>query len=186
MKPLWTIAAGVTGGLLGAGLLLLAIRPPRGETVRLMPPPTSQPILVYVAGAVAEPGVYPLPVGCRVRDAIQASGGLLPEADQNALNLAAFLEDGQRLYIPFRPGPGPSPEASVEPEISAQTPININTATVEQLVSLPGIGPILAQRIVDYRQANGAFQRAGDLLEVAGIGPTSFERIRQLITVQPE
>ncbi|MEJ2707736.1 MAG: helix-hairpin-helix domain-containing protein [Anaerolineales bacterium] len=184
MKQLWMIAVGVIGGLLGAGLLLLAARPPRGEAIRLLPPPTPHPILVHVAGAVAEPGVYPLPVGCRVRDAIQASGGLLPDADQNALNLAAFLEDGQRLYIPSLPAPEESTSDQTEPEISAQTPININTATVEQLDMLPGIGPVLAQRIVDYRQTHGSFQRAGDILEVEGIGPTSYERIRQLISVQ--
>jgi competence protein ComEA len=184
MKQLWIIAVGVAGGLLGAGLLLLAVRPPRGEAIRLLPPPTPQPILVHVAGAVVKPGAYTLPVDSRARDAIQASGGLLSEADQDALNLAAFLEDGQRLYIPFLPAPGPSPDEPAQPELSAQTPININTASVEQLDLLPGIGPVLAQRIVDYRQAHGSFQRTGDILEVEGIGPTSYERIRQLISVQ--
>lgn len=195
MKTVRDIALGVVFGLLGAGVLLLATRPARGEPVRLSPPPTPAPILVHVAGAVVHPQVYSLPPGSRVQEALAAAGGHLPEADLSALNLAAPLEDGERLWVPsagaaVTPAPTGGEPASPGRETSETLPerspgrINLNTASPSELESLPGIGPALAQRIVAYRQAHGPFTRAEDLLEVPGIGPATFAQIESLITLE--
>ena len=202
----WYIAFGVACGLLGGGLLFWVTRPPTGAAVTLLPLPSPAPILIHIAGAVQQEGVYPLPPGSRVRDAIQAAGGLLPAADGMGLNLAAPLEDGQRLLIPRQtptPTPRPTPErratseataaaeagADAETETdtdpTASTLINLNTATLEELDALPGIGPAIAQRILDYRAANGPFAAIEDLQNVKGIGALTFEKIKTWITIGP-
>jgi len=196
MKEWWKIAFGVVIGILGAAVILLVSRPPRGQPIALMPPPTAAPIAVQVAGAVVHPGVYGLPPGSRVQDAIQAAGGLLPTADNQALNLAALLQDGGKILVPFqRPtqpistagtGSEPAVLASTSPSFStpdAAHPLNINTATLAELDSLPGIGPVTAQNIIDYRTANGPFATIEDLLKIPGIGPKTFEKVKNLITV---
>lgn len=187
MKDWWKIAFGVLCGLLGAGLILLVARQPRGESIRLLPPPTPAPLIVHVDGAVAQPGVYTLAVGSRVQDAIQAAGGLLPEANTASVNLAAILQDGSRVFVPtLQPTSPPgapivSPPARFSPSLGNL--ININTATQAELESLPGIGPALAQRVIAYREANGPFQSIEDIMKVSGIGPKTFEKIKDLITV---
>ena len=183
----WKIAFGVVVGLLAAGLILLVSQSPQGEAITLLPPPTPAPIVVHVAGAVMQPGVYTLPAGSRVQDAIQAAGGFLPEANQQALNLAAFLEDGSRVSIPTI-APTPLPANQVTPGAKTPTPditypINLNTATQAELESLPEIGPITAQKIIEYREKNGPFQKIEDILNVPGIGQKTFEEIKALITV---
>lgn len=182
----WQAIFGVLAGLLAAGGLWLAASPPRGEPVRLLPPPTPPALTIHVSGAVVQPGVYTLPPGSRVTDAIRAAGGLLPEADSQALNLAAPLEDGLRLHAP-RQGEAPvsiSPESrSSNPALPGQQRININTASKEQLESLPGIGPVMAQAILDHRQAHGPFASAEAIQDVDGIGPVTYQAIRDLITV---
>lgn len=183
MKTAWAIAFGVAAGLLAAGLLLLVARAPSGQAVQLLPPPTVPPLTVDVTGAVARPGVYALPPGSRVQDAIQAAGGLRPEADQELLNLAAPLKDGQVVRAPRMsaaaagtPGPATTPGGLV----------NINTASLQELDTLPGIGPVLAQRILDYRAANGPFGTVEDLQQVEGLGPGIFEKIKDLVTVEDQ
>ena len=194
MNDWWKVAFGVVCGLLGSGVILLVSSPPRGQPVTLSPPPSPPPIAVHVAGAAVNPGVYNLPAGSRVRDAIQAAGGLLPEADAQALNLAAFAQDGERLEIPTLPTPTAPPSrlavASPVPSTSTPTtvpssadPININTASQAELESLPYIGPVLAQRIIEYRQANGPFESIEQIIEIYGIGQKTFENIQDLITV---
>ncbi len=183
----WPISLGVLIGLLAAGLLLLMSRPPLGEAIRLSPPPTALPLVVDVNGAVTQPGLYVLPPGSRVQDAIQAAGGSLPEADLAGLNLAAPLEDGAAIRLPAQ-GETQSPQ----PSRSGDVPIpgvpggliNINTATQGELESLPGIGPALAQRVIDYRGANGPFPEIEAIQNVSGIGPGIFEKIKELITVE--
>jgi hypothetical protein len=100
MKTWWAIALTAVVSLLAVGVLFLVSRQPRGEGIRLVPPPSPQPLVVHVSGAVLNPGLYQLPPGSRVQDAIQAAGGLLPEADAVALNLAALIKDGQRVPVP--------------------------------------------------------------------------------------
>jgi competence protein ComEA len=124
--------------------------------------------------------VYDLPFGSIVQDAIDAAGGLSADASQDRVNLAAALEDGQQVYVPefsdeaapSIPNPGNSTEQ-----------ISINTASAPELERLPGIGPVLAQRIVEYREQNGPYQRLEDLLEVEGIGPSKLESVQDYIQV---
>lgn len=124
--------------------------------------------MVYVEGGVVNPGVYLLREGDRVVDAIEAAGGFIPDADRGAVNLAATLRDGEQIHI-YKIGDVPQK-------------VNINTADVWLLEALEGIGPILAQRIVDYRSENGPFQRIEDLKKVNGIGSKIFEQIKDKIT----
>ncbi len=181
------LAAGVLIGLLASGIILLATAPPRGGAIELQPPPTQGAMLVHVGGAVQQPGVYSLPAGSRVYQAIQAAGGLTPDADAQAINQAAVLEDGMALFVPalnqtaFEDGPSviaPPAQRSAQPTL-----VNINTATQEELESLPEIGPELAQRIIAYRTENGPFQSAEAIQDVPGIGPTIFDHLQDLITV---
>lgn len=140
-------------------------------------------ITVHVAGAVGRPGVYQLPAGARVSQAVQLAGPL-PEANPHALNLAAPLKDGQQIIVPRA---GEEASTNVVPGSTGSTPkakVNINTAGLEELDSLPGIGPALAQRILDYRQQHGPFRSIEDLQNVSGIGSKRFEELKDLITVQ--
>ena len=204
MKHWWAVAFGLLGGLLGAGLLLLVANPPNGEAIHLSPPPTAPPLLVHVDGAVSRPGVYALAGGSRIQDAIESAGGLLAESDPGSLNLAAFLEDGERVSVPFqvegrasdglpaRASPAEEPLIEEPPEgaggggLATSTPdwpVDINTASQAELESLPGIGPVLAGRIIAYRQENGPFSKIEDIQNVSGIGSKTFERFKDLITV---
>lgn len=141
------------------------------------------PVLaVYVTGCVKAPGVYRLPKGSRVEDAIAAAGGLLDGADSENLNLAAILSDGQRLHIPVLQRDGLAEEQTSQR--GHDNRINLNTATERDLESLPGIGPEIARRIVEYRQQNGRFTSVDDLKKVSGIGEKTLNRIRQLLRVR--
>ena len=200
MKRVWEISLAVVVGLLAAGVILLVGRAPRGEAVKLLPPPTAPPVLVYVVGAVATPGVYSLPAGSHVWDAVQQAGGLLPGANQEVVNLAAVLRDGDKINFPLQGDPTravnePTPAAAAfqteeQPGTAATAPppgarqVNINTASAAELESLPGIGPVLAQRVLEYRQKHGSFTNIEEILKVNGIGPATFERIKLLITIQ--
>ncbi|MDR1089041.1 MAG: helix-hairpin-helix domain-containing protein [Coriobacteriales bacterium] len=141
-------------------------------------------ILVDVAGAVQSPGVYELPEDSRVQDALDLAGGLTPDADESTINRAAVLEDGARVFIPTRPAVTtedtntPSDTPSVDSDTGM---VNINTADVYVLQTLPGIGPVIAERIINYRAVHGPFTRIEDLQNVEGIGPGILEKIRSLI-----
>ena len=185
----WDVAFGVVVGVLTStalvAALLLVLQSPSGATVRLvLPTPTS--VVVHVAGAVARPGVYQLPPGSRVVDALEAAGGALPEAAVEALNLAQPLEDGQRIWVPARGQPSPTYVAAATPTATAMPAfpkLDLNTATAQELEALPGIGPVLARRIVEYRDRFGPFQKVEDLLAVRGIGPVLLEKIRPYVYV---
>ena len=182
-KTWWWLAAFIIMGvLLGVGILFLVTRPPRGEPIVLLPAPTPAPITVYISGSVNQPGLYALPTGSRVNDAIQAAGGFTGEANTGVLNLAEILEDGEQIKVPgiMPPDPASGMSRSINPSL---TLVDINIATLEQLDTLPEIGPITAQNIIDYRNANGAFAKIEDILDVKGIGPMTFEKIKDLITV---
>lgn len=189
LKFILNLVAGILFGLFLAALVWVVTRNPSGQAVMLRPAPTERPIIVHVTGAVPRPGVYALPKGARIQDAVSAAGGFLAEANKEALNLAQELEDGQKLEIPFLEGfspvlPTPAVvNAPVSPEDTDL--ININTASALELETLPGVGPTLAQRIVQYREQNGPFLSTEDIINVSGVGPGTYERIKDLITVGP-
>ena len=145
------------------------------------PTPSSAAILiVHVAGWVREPGVYELPEGARVVDALELAGGARRGADLSALNLAAVLADAQQVLVPKR---GASPAGRGAGSGQVQALVNLNTATAEELETLPGIGEVLAQRILDHRQEHGPFRTVEDLLDVSGIGDQRLEDLRDKVTV---
>jgi competence protein ComEA len=136
---------------------------------------------VHVAGAVRRPGLYRLPSGARVAAAIRRAGGPLPTADLAAINLAARVEDGQQVVVPARAATGAVGGAAAA-ATAAGGPISLGTATVEQLERLDGIGPTLAERIVQHRQASGGFASLDQLAEVEGIGEKRLEALEQALT----
>ncbi len=141
-------------------------------------------IAVHVAGAVRKPGVYYFSQRARVVDAVEKAG-LLDEADLNQLNLARILSDGEKLYVP-RVGEVTNlvqGSGGVFEDSSGSGKINLNTASAEQLEELPGIGPALAKRIVDYREKHGYFKNIEDIQNVSGIGSKRFEQIKDLVTI---
>lgn len=151
--------------------------------------PTAAPrVLVHVLGAVVSPGVYELGPGGRVVDAIAAAGGFTADAETAAINLARIAVDGEQLYVPRigeepRPAPGGVDGGGVAPGGAGGGLLNINTATVAELDTLPRIGPAIAQRIIDHREANGPFASIDDLGEVPGIGDATLEGLRDKVTV---
>ncbi|OGO26993.1 MAG: hypothetical protein A2136_09205 [Chloroflexi bacterium RBG_16_54_11] len=172
----------IVGVLLGAGIIFLVTRPPRGKAIILLPPPTQAPLTIYLSGGVKETGLYSLPPGSRVNDAIQAAGGLADGAIISQLNLAKLLVDGERVDVPVL-ATLPSPAEGTQPVNGSVSLVDINSATLEQLDTLPEIGPKTAQNILDYRRANGPFARIEDIQDVPGIGQITFDKIKDLITV---
>jgi competence protein ComEA len=148
--------------------------------------PTSAPpverVLVHVAGAVAEPGVYDLAPGARVRDAVVAAGGPTADADWNALNLAAVVSDASRVYVPVVGEDVPPDVLGGSGAATANGPVDVNRATVDELDELPGIGPATATAIVTERERNGPFVDVDDLDRVPGIGPAKLDALRDLVT----
>lgn len=134
-------------------------------------------LVVDVAGAVRRPGLYRLASGARVADALAAAGGATPRANVDAVNLAAPLADGLQVVVPLRGAPGASSSSAP----SSTAPVDLNSASVEQLDALPGIGPSTAQKIVDYRQAHGAFHSLEELDAVPGIGAGRIAQLKGLV-----
>ncbi len=137
-------------------------------------------LVVHVAGAVRRPGLYQLPEGSRIDDAIRKAGGTKPRADLGLVNLAAPIADGQQVLVPTRASAGAPAGAGVAPAAPAG-PVHLNTATLEQLDELPGVGPVTAEKILAYREEHGAFQSVDELDAVPGIGPARLEELRQLV-----
>jgi competence protein ComEA len=176
-------------------------QPPKPEAVPTEPTAPTEPtpsaeVVVHVSGAVKRAGVYRLAPESRVADAIEQAGGATEHADLDALNLAEPLQDGQKIHVPRKGEVSAPAVASVAPSrtprsapqaaatATPQFPINLNTATAEQLEAIPGIGPVLAQRIIEYRQTHGRFQSVDELLEVHGIGPKRLENMRPYVVVK--
>jgi competence protein ComEA len=184
-QHIYTLLFGLLAGLLSSGLLLLFINQPSGFSIELQPPPTASMITIHVSGAVEEPGVYTLPPGSIAQQAVEAAGGLLEQANLDLVNLAARLEDGEQIHIPLlRPT-----ELDDAGDLAAlSTPygdrLNINTAQAPELEQLPGIGPALAQSIIEYREQHGPFQSVDELINVPGIGPAKLGNLRDLIRLQ--
>ncbi|WP_433385075.1 helix-hairpin-helix domain-containing protein [Actinoplanes sp. CA-142083] len=199
VKALAAVAAGV---LLIAGLLAWRSRPrvdpvapPSFEVTDAVTKPSAPgaaspaaaEIVVAVGGKVRKPGLVRLPPGARVADALNAAGGAEPGVDVAMLNLARKVVDGELIMVGVTPspgvalptGPGPAATGAAAPA----GPINLNTATLADLDSLPGVGPVLAQRILDARDAQGGFKAVGDLRKVDGIGDARYEQLKDLVTV---
>jgi competence protein ComEA len=145
-------------------------------------------VVVHAAGAVASPGLHRLGAGARVADLLAAAGGPAADADLDRVNLAATVADGERVWFPRVGEEAPPPVASPagpdagRPPASAG-PVDLNGATVEELEALPGVGPTIAAAIVQHRDEHGPFRSVDDLLEVAGIGPSRLEQLRDLVSV---
>jgi competence protein ComEA len=170
---LLTLAACHSPGLVITAAPLPTVTPP-------LPTATPGPLHVHVDGAVRQPGDYTLPPGSLLDDAVRAAGGLADDADLEQLNLALDLYDGQHLHVP-RPGevlPTPTPHG-----LSADGRIDINRADAALLQTLPKVGPTTAQRIIEYRETQGPFETIEQIQEVKGIGPATFEGIKDLIVV---
>ena len=143
---------------------------------------TAPKLLVHVVGAVRRPGLYQLREGSRVADAVRRAGGATLRADLELVNLAAPVADGTQVVVPRRAPPAAAPGAPGTSEtVGAVGPLHLNTATVEQLDELPGIGPVTAAKIVEYREKHGAFASVDELDAVPGIGPTRLEELRELV-----
>lgn len=173
----------------GALVILRSSDPPAPPVERVVsrpeaaasPSPAKQ-VVVHVSGQVNKPGVYELPDGSRVQDAVAAAGGPLAESDANALNLAAVVADGQKVTVP-KPGEAVVADPGAPAEAGAPgAKVNLNLATPAQLEELPGVGPVLAERIVAHRQ-KGRFTSPRQLMEVSGFGPKKYESLKDLITV---
>jgi competence protein ComEA len=149
--------------------------------------PARTVLVVHVVGEVRQPGLYRLRDGARIADAVHRAGGALRDADLAAVNLAAPLVDGVQVVVPARSQDGTAAPSSGAAGASgggglAGPLVSLSSATVEQLDELPGVGPITAQKIVDYRTEHGPFASVDDLDAVPGIGPTRIEQLRDLVT----
>jgi len=139
-------------------------------------------LVIDVAGEVVSPGVYELPAGSRVIDAIKAAGGARPKAALSDLNLARVIKDGEQIYVDLIYAAGSSSRTGSKAAVP-RGPVNLNRATISQLDSLDGIGPVIAKRIIAYRTINGPFTAVEDLLKVSGIGDAKFAQIKEKIRV---
>lgn len=192
MKSWQGFVLGLCAGLVAAGLIILIATRPKGAAYQLKDAPTPSPIQVHVDGEVIHPGLYSLPRTARVADAVSAAGGLTEKAATAQINLAAPLLDGSKVYIPEEGELLPADKSSSlygttdEPALpSATNPLNINIATIEELMLLPGIGSTRAADIVYYRQVNGTFDSIEKIMDVPGIGETTYNQIKELISVNP-
>ena len=195
----WLLTLIVIGGA-GFAMIWWSRATPAPDATALLPapapqgttPPAGQPtstvpeIGVDVVGAVQRPGLYYLHEGARVDDAITAAGGFAPEANRDAINLAARLKDEQQLRVPHV-GEASVVARNVEPtsSVPAGGRLDLNTADAAALEALPGIGPEMARQIVAYRTAHGSFTSVDQLDEVSGIGPATLAELRNLVTVAP-
>lgn len=195
MKNWKWLLSGILLGLLLSGLYKLVSLPQKSQSFTLVtvtpnltpePRPTFSLIQVHVVGEVKIPGVYTLPQGASVQDAIEAAQGPTELAQQDLLNLAAMLTDGQRVYIPSKAETQVDVDSSQRSlVISPDSLVNINTASLEELDTLPGIGSVRAEAIIAYRTQNGYFMTTEDLMKVEGIGETTFNALKELITISP-
>ncbi|WUH96707.1 ComEA family DNA-binding protein [Spirillospora sp. NBC_00431] len=193
------VVIGLIAAVVAAGYLWLARPRPRPSTaaplasatladvrpsVSASPAAAGSSVVVHVLGKVKHPGVITLPSGSRVAEAIKAAGGVRPGAKTGDLNLARKLVDGEQIPVGVR-GPAPAPGAPPQPGASTApgTPLDLNTATADQLDDLPGVGPVLAQRIVDFRTRQGGFRSVEQLQDVSGIGARRFTDLKPMVRV---
>jgi len=193
-RDVWIVAAFLALAAVGGGLLWS-----RGGSAAVAPPAVvSQPedegsespsdgletaLYVHVAGAVRRPGLYELPEGTRVADALDAAHGALPRADLDLINLAEPVTDGVQVYVPRRGESSAQPGSAASPAAGDSVLVDINSADQAALESIPGIGPVKGAAILEYRESVGRFESVEELLEVNGIGPATLESMRAHVTV---
>ncbi|HEY8462852.1 MAG TPA: helix-hairpin-helix domain-containing protein [Bacillota bacterium] len=207
------IAAIVLLLLLALGGVLLYITDPLRKATEYREELPLEQLYVHICGAVTKPGVVAVSAGSRVFEAIAKAGGPLAEADLDQINLAAFVEDGEQIYLPkkgevvlipayrrktgaelkksdsvtgfSKAGKGNRPRSAVaKPKLKVTWPLDVNQATREQLESVPGIGPVMAEKILAYRQVNGRFANIEEMLKVNGIGAGKLEKFRPYLCVK--
>lgn len=185
------------GATVLACVLIFSLSGRRSAPARIAPPATSETpftsaspaaagrgvVYVHVAGAVGAPGLYSLPLGLRVADAIEVAGGPSPKADLDLLNLAQVLVDGMKIDVPKRGDAlqAASPAATGAPGVAA--PVSLNSADLSQLEELPGIGEVRAAAIIAYREEHGGFESVEELLEVPGVGPAILASVLDLVSL---
>ena len=176
------LAVIVIGAAVIGGAVLLIVSRPAPVTITINPPPstaTPAPMVIYVTGAVNNPDtLVTMPVGSRIADAVQAAGGASPTADLERVDMAALLRDGDTVHI-F--AVGEAGEEAQDQTPGEQPLVRVNRATLAELETLPGIGPALAQRIIDYRTANGNFTSLESLMAVSGIGERTIQDLANLV-----
>ncbi len=194
MKNWQGILLGTFLGLAFSAVIVLVAQSPRGEPIAIPPTSTPSPIVVYVSGAVKSPGLISLMPGDRVSNAVEKAGGFTLDADQSQINMAAKLTDGDKIFVPSlsdqatkmavnatQGALGMKAKNTDTPVPSF--PININTASQQASESLPNIGPTKAADIIEYRNLHGPFLKIDDIQNVPNIGPYTFDKIRDLITI---
>jgi competence protein ComEA len=167
------------GGHAAPAPLVVAPVAPRAAQQSASAASTERPLVVDVAGAVRRPGLYRLAQGDRVADAVARAGGLTRRAERTAVNLAAPLADGEQVLVAARGSPGGGSAAGSP--VATTGPVSLSSATAEQLDTLPGVGPVTAQKIVAYRQAHGPFTSVDGLDAIPGIGPARLADLRPLV-----
>ena len=173
---LWRHGRPGAGATAGATAVQRSVdtRPARSE------PPSEKLLVVDVAGAVRRAGLVRLPTGSRVADAVARAGGFTRRADRDGVNLAAPVSDGQQVVVPAAGAAGAAAAAGSSPTAPA-APVSLSSATAEQLDTLPGVGPVTAQKIVQYRTEHGAFHAVDELDAIPGIGPARIEQLKGLV-----
>lgn len=191
IKKLQFIGLGIFIGLIITGLVLLVCRPPSGSPVIILPTDAPGEITIYINGAVNQVGVYSLPFGSRLQDGLIAAGGLSADADVSSLNLAKLLSDEEFIHI-YKVGEAYSASAfpysnlnDTKGIITNTQKVDINHATMDEIMNLPGIGATKANAIITFRSENGFFKHIDDLLLVNGIGPSILEQISGFIEILP-
>ncbi|MGH3064208.1 MAG: helix-hairpin-helix domain-containing protein [Gaiellaceae bacterium] len=164
----------------GSGTATVERPPPEAGEVEAAATPR---LVVHVVGAVRRPGLYRLVHGARIADAVRRAGGATRRADLSLVNLAAQVSDGSQVVVPRRQvvEAGSATEAGESGAGGAAGPVHLNTATLDELDALPGVGPVTAQKILDYREQHGAFSSVDDLDAIPGIGPARLEQLRELV-----
>jgi competence protein ComEA len=164
----------------GSGTATVDRPPPEAGEIEAAAPPR---LVVHVVGAVRRPGLYRLVHGARIADAVRRAGGATRRADLSLVNLAAQVSDGSQVVVPRREvvESGAASEAGGSGVGAPGGPVHLNTATLDELDALPGVGPVTAQKILDYREQHGAFSSVDDLDAIPGIGPARLEQLRGLV-----